>query len=122
MGFFIAGLGFLIGGDVIPLPLGNFTMLGNETAPFGSEILGAFISYLGFAFIIMGILELVGFILLLKMKRIGWIIIMILGILQIIGYLFPSLISFTFDVTSIPILLLWIIVVGYLFMKRKLFA
>jgi hypothetical protein len=97
----------------------------NETSigvPFVSSLEEVnLMTMLGLAFIVMGVIELAGSFLLLGMKRSGWAIITAVGLIQIIGYSAAGVISFSIGLEIILILVFWIVIIGYLFTKRKLF-
>jgi len=66
--------------------------------------------------IVISIIYIVGFYLLLKMKRIGWIIITIMGMIAIV------LDVLSFSITNILNIAVVAVIIIYLFTKRKLFA
>lgn len=105
-GILLAGLGGLMGG----------LTSGDETVSMDLGGLGSLLGLFGYVFIIIGIVDFVGFYLLLKMKRIGWIIITVMGII------FIAMNVINFSVNNILGIVLWVIIIGYLFMKRKLFV
>jgi uncharacterized membrane protein HdeD (DUF308 family) len=64
----------------------------------------------------VGIVDMIAFYLLLKMKRSGWIIVTAMGIISIA----LNLISFT--AAGIISIALWVVILVYLFTKRRLFS
>ncbi|NIP40244.1 MAG: hypothetical protein GTN39_01840 [Candidatus Aenigmarchaeota archaeon] len=112
-GVLLVGLGGIIVNTGIPF-------LGNETASvtlggFGS-VLGPLLDLMGFVLIALAVIYFVSFYLLLKMNRIGFVLVILLGLLQIIG----SAISFSMN--NATMIVLWAIIIAYLFIKRKFFV
>ncbi len=107
-----------IGSDILPMGPENIT------APAGVEGIGFLLNIMGFVYIIIGVVGLVGFYLLLKMKKIGWIIIILIGFLQVASFLMSFLSSFNIleIIYNTPVIVLWIVIIVYLYMKRKLFV
>ncbi|NIO20204.1 MAG: hypothetical protein GTN76_05525 [Candidatus Aenigmarchaeota archaeon] len=85
------------------------------TSLFQNSIITLF-GFLGYILIIIAIANFIGFYLLLKMKRTGWVIVTVMGIISII----LGIASFGID--SLVSIIISAVIVGYLFMKRKLFA
>ena len=77
---------------------------------------GLLFSLLGFMMIIFGVVGLIAFYLLLKMKKMGSIIVTIVGIVSII----QSLISF--NINNVLGIVLWVIIIAYLWTKRNIFV
>ncbi len=81
---------------------------------------------LGFIPLIVGVVGLVAFYLLLKMKKIGLIIVTTLGVITIAQSILPSLMSFSIEgllnLNTILIIVLWAVIIGYLLTKKKLFV
>jgi hypothetical protein len=107
LGSFMAGGGF---GDI-----GNFTMEGIEFI-IPIEDVGTMFMILGIIPLILGILGLVAYILLLKMKKVGWYLVTVIGIISVI------MAVLTFSITSIVTIVIWIIILAYLVTKRQLFV
>ncbi|MBU0530561.1 MAG: hypothetical protein ABIH52_02050 [Candidatus Aenigmatarchaeota archaeon] len=82
---------------------------------------GTYIMVLGMIPLVVGIIGLIAFFLLLKMKRSGWFLVVTLGIISIITTVVSSVLV-SFETTGIITLVVWIIIIAYLFMKRKIFA
>ncbi len=72
----------------------------------------------GAIYLVAGLVGLVASYLLLKMKRTGWILVTIIGIISII----VNLLSITSGATINLSFILWIIVLIYLYTKRSLFS
>ena len=130
LGFLLSILALLTGIVSIGLAeiLGGaeFQMIfGSMVASAISEEIDLF-TIIGVISIIMGIVGLVAFYLLLKMKRTGWIIVTVLGVIQIAVSLIPSLMSFSIEgllnLNTILPIAIWVIIIGYLFAKRNLFV
>lgn len=108
--FFILFLGILsvsfiemFSGMQIPV----LQIIGQET--------GFLLTILGVLFIIISLTGFAAFYLLLKMKKIGWIMVSIIGVIFIV----QSLISFT--LINILIIAIWVLILYYLYRKRELF-
>jgi hypothetical protein len=71
---------------------------------------------IGVVYIILGIVELIAYIMLFKMKRIGWIIVTVLGIIFIIMGLAQDVMSNIISVVITAIILI------YLYTKRQLYV
>jgi hypothetical protein len=102
---------------------GALPFLGNQTGadaggvlPFFSLITG----YMGILIIVVALAAFAGFFMLWKMKKTGWIIITILGVVSIIfalmGYNADNIISLVAEVAIVGA------VIGYLFVKRHVFV
>ncbi|MEE9323015.1 MAG: hypothetical protein V3U72_00570 [Candidatus Aenigmarchaeota archaeon] len=117
-GILLLGLGGLIGGMGLTI--------GGETASIGLEGFGSLFMVLGFIPLIVGVVGLVAFYLLLKMKKIGLIIVTTLGVITIAQSILPSLMSFSIEgllnLNTILIIVLWAVIIGYLLTKKKLFV
>lgn len=73
----------------------------------------------GAASLILGIIALAAFYLLLKMKKLGWMIVTIVGALSIIS----GIISLAQgSIAAIVTVVLWLIIVCYLWTKKSLFS
>lgn len=84
--------------------------------PLGIEDAGTLLIILGVIPLALGIFGLIGYILLLKMKKIGWYLVTAIGIITIImGVL-------TFTIMTIVTIVIWIIILAYLVTKRQLFV
>jgi hypothetical protein len=90
--------------ETVSLALGGF-----------EPMLGPLLDFLGMVLIIIALVNFIAFYLLFKMSRIGWIMVIVLGILQIIGS------AMSLSMNSVPVIVLGIVIIAYLFMKRKLF-
>jgi len=110
-GILFIGVSSLFGG------MGSVSF-GNETASMVVDmgIFGTLFGMLGYILIIIAIVGFVGFYLLLKMKKIGWIL------TTVIGIIFMTLNILNFSLTSILVIVFWAVIIGYLFTKRKLFV
>lgn len=118
-GVLMIGLGSIIGGSDMILTGGmGFPFSGNETSMLGLGEIGSLFGFLGVAFIILGIVNLLGFFLLWKMRKAGWIIVTLSGIITIVIYV----INFSFNYMTILSMALFAIIIVYLLLKRKLFA
>lgn len=106
-------LGLVFDEAIIPIDLGNQTMMED----LGT--LGSILRLMGLFYIVIGIVDLVGFYLLLNMKRIGWIIIIIMRVLSIITGIINLL---GFSVTSVLAIVISAVIVVYLLIKRELFV
>ena len=120
-GYLIFSVGQLVGGTVTQ----NAAFFGNETGLMGG--IGSFISllsgYMGIILIILALVTFVGFSLLWRMKKAGWIIVIVIGIIAIISNL-TDLLNFNLDkinVFTICYIVLWAVIIVYLSAKRKLF-
>jgi hypothetical protein len=126
---FLGGILVLITGILIlsfvGIVSGDYLSFLNGTSigvPFASSFEEMnLLTMLGLAFVLMGVIELAGSFLLLKMKRSGRAIITAVGLIQVIAYGAAGVISFSMGVEIIPIFAFWIIIIVYLFAKRKLF-
>jgi hypothetical protein len=98
------------------LPLGNETFPLNITGLTGAGEFGSLSGFLGMAFIILAIVDFAGFYLLWKMKKIGWIIITVVGVLTITLY------AINFSINYIVSIILFAVIVVYLLTQRKLFV
>lgn len=103
--------------------LGSLMMigLGSMIVFFGGVVdsmipMAGFSMVLGIIPIVIGVIGLIAFYFLFKMKRIGWLLVMIVGIVSIIQGI---LTSFMNNLVSI---ILWIIIIVYLFLKKDLFT
>ena len=84
--------------------------------------LGSLLTIISLIPLVTGAIGLVAFYLLLKMKRIGWIIVTVLGIISIVLSVIQAVLV-GFDIFSIALGVgLWAIILGYLWTKRKLFV
>jgi len=113
-GILLTGIGGIIGNIGLP------GMLGNETASitlggFGS-LLGPLLDLMGFVLIALAVIYFAGFYLMLKMEKTGFVLVIVLGLVQIIGG------AMSFSMNSATMIVLWIIIIGYLLTKRKLFV
>jgi len=112
-GVLLTGIADMIGDTGIP----GFSL--NETASLAlggfTPMLGPLLDFLGMVLIIIALINFIAFYLLFKMNKIGWIIVIILGILQITGS------AMSLSLNSVPVIVLGILIIAYLFMKRKLF-
>lgn len=117
----IAGVfSVFLGGLFADFDLAGFDLtLENQTILSGFEgfeALGPILSFMGYIFIIIALIDFVALYLLLKMKKTGWILVTLMEIITIIlGVLVLSM-------TNILGIVLAIIIVIYLFTKRKLFV
>jgi hypothetical protein len=127
LGFLTAGL--LIAAGILILTIGplvtggpgNDTFpLGNQTGFPGTGVTGLLSNFSGVMFLLLGAVELLGFILLWKMKKIGWFIVTAVGLITIAMNLISNLASF--DINSILIVVLVVLITSYIFTKRKLFS
>jgi len=86
--------------------------------------LSSLIGILGIVYIALAIVNLVAYYLLFKMKRTGWIIVIITGIISIAGILIIGMDwgSSTSIMSFVIVIPLTLLIIGYLFMKRKLFV
>lgn len=113
LGFLVSIL-MLIAGFALAGLSGILESLGLEA--MGTSGTGIVFIAISVIFIIIGVACLVAFYLLLKMRKIGMIAVVILGIISIIS----SIIQFsTNQVVSIVI---WLIIIFYLLVKRELFV
>ena len=71
---------------------------------------------LGAAFLVIGIIELVAYVMLLKMKRVGWILVVLFGIITIVMGLVTN------PMGNIISIVITVIIIAYLFTKRQLFV
>ncbi len=98
--------------------------VGNARMSVPGGLFGSLFVMLGLVSLIIGIVGLIAFYLLLKMKKTGLIIVLVIGIITI----FQSIINIIqFPLISIInsniwVLVVWIIIVAYLLMKRRLFV
>ena len=105
--------GFFADLEPFSYDLGNQTIISGLE---GFEMLGPILSFMGYIFIIIALIDFVALYLLLKMKKTGWILVTLMEIITIIfGVLVLSM-------TNIVGIVLAIIIVIYLFTKRKLFV
>lgn len=106
--------------------IGPPLMLESEIISMIFGEIGSLFNILGLITIIMGVVGLVTFYLLLKMKRTGWIIVTFLGVIQIAVSLIPSMISFSIEgllnLNTILPIAIWVVIIAYLFTKRNLFV
>jgi len=79
-------------------------------------VLGSFSLAIGAVLLVVSIIQLVGYALLLKMKRNGWTIVVVFGIISMVMGALTNALS---NVVSIVISL---IIVAYLWTQRQLFA
>ncbi len=112
----ICVLGFILS---ILLLLGGIAALGVGAVAGGTlgSTVGALFGVLGVIVLIIGVVGLVAFWLLLKMKKIGWILVTVIGILSII----TNLIS-VINAGAVVGIVLWLIIILYLYKKRALFT
>jgi hypothetical protein len=108
--------------ELIPIS-GAIPFLGNQTGADAGGVLsfvGLISGFLGILIIVIALAAFAGFFLLWKMKKIGLIIIAVLGMLSIIyalmGYNADNVISLAAEVAIIGV------VIGYLFVKRHVFV
>jgi|GEM_PF-1827209 len=83
------------------------------------EEIAFLVNFLAFLNIVIALVYLLGFLLLLRMKRSGWIILMFMGILSAI--INGMNLGISFGTGNALILVFWIAVIAYLLIKRKLF-
>lgn len=114
------GLAGILGGLDIPLTVDGET----ASITFG-EVVSLF-TILGLITLIMGVVGLVGFYLSLKMKKTGWIIVTVLGVIQIAVILIPTMLTFSIEgllnLNTILPIAIWVVIIAYLFTKRNLFV
>lgn len=114
IGIILALLGIL--GSVGMIGIGGLAdAAGAEIAALAGVFLG-----IGAAMLIVSIIELLGFVWLLKMKRKGWLIVTILGIISIIISIASMVMSGA--ITGVVEVVVWLIIIGYLYTKRALFV
>jgi hypothetical protein len=99
----------------LDLGLGDQTVLDTPLL-IPTEQVVFLVNLMAYLSIVISIIYIVGFYLLLKMKRIGWIIITIMGMIAII------LDVLSLSITNIPSIAVVAIILIYLFTKRKLFV
>lgn len=114
----ISILGFLLSlmallGGVSVMFLGG--MVAATYGPVGLA-LGGSAMLMGIIPLIIGVVGLIAFYMLLKMKRLGWILVTVIGILDIV------MAALSFDMVSMGIAVVWAVIIIYLFTKRSLFA
>ncbi len=118
----ICALGFVL--SILLIIAGVFSIAFASYAGefFGPEMANAspaIFMAIGAVSVIIGLIGIFAFYLLMKMKKAGWLIVTIVGIIAIIS----GIISITGgNYTSIVSIILWIIIIGYLWTKRTLFA
>jgi hypothetical protein len=117
-----AGILILTIGPLVGAGLGydNESLPGNQTGFPGTGVTGLLSNFSGVMFLLLGAVELLGFILLWKMKKIGWFIVTAVGLITIAMNLISNLASF--DINSILIVVLVVLITSYIFTKRKLFS
>jgi hypothetical protein len=128
LGFLTAGL--LIAAGILILTIGplvgvgpgydNGSLPGNQTGFPGTGVTGMLSIFSGVMFLLLGTVEFAGFLLLWKMKKIGWFIVTAVGLITIAMNLVSNLASF--DINSILIVVLVVLITSYIFTKRKLFS
>lgn len=98
----------------------NTFLLGNQTGMLlGLGEVGSLLGFLGPIFIVIAIVEFVGFFLMWKMKKIGWIIVVAAGIATMAIYVLSL---GGIDYMMLIYAALTAVVIIYLLMKRKLFT
>lgn len=118
LGFLSAAILFVVG--IQTLYSVNILHMWSETYPgaigvrvpgeFGSDTL--LINLIGLIFLIAGAVESVFFYLLTKMRKVGWIMVMVDGLIRFTLFL---------TVFNYFILAIWIVIVAYLLIERKHF-
>lgn len=123
IGILFSILGLL--GGITLLGLSGLDMLGGLTGDAGNPIL----ELLGFGGLVTGtivlvinIAALVGFYMLFRMKRLGWILVMITGVISVILGLLSLVQSFAIFGLTFPLTLVWLVIVAYLFLEREIFS
>lgn len=113
-GIFSVFLGeFFAGFEPLTYDVGNQTILSDLE---GFEVLVSMLSFMGYIFIVIALIDFVALYLLLKMKKTGWILVTLMEIITIIlGVMVLSM-------TNILGIVLAIVIVIYLFTKRKIFV
>ncbi|HLD48784.1 MAG TPA: hypothetical protein VJB11_00300 [archaeon] len=109
-GIMLLGIGTLIGGASFSANLGNTTISANTGG------LGILFSLFAIIPLISGIIGFIAFYLLMKMKKTGFFIVIILGLISIVMGIISSVMN---NIISIVI---WGVIIGYLLMKRKIFS
>ncbi len=106
-------------GGVVFLGLGGLVAVAGAGATMDAALiagLSGMVMVFGVAFLVIGIISLIGFIMLLKMKKIGWILVTIFGIISIIMSLISN------PIGNIISIVITAIIIIYLYTKRQLFT
>jgi hypothetical protein len=126
LGFLVSALGIVTG--VAGLLLGSlFGALGSVTggtaeADLGSAFgaLGSFVMLISITSMVIGIVAFIAFFMLLKMKKIGWWMVIILGLISIA---IPFLqLNVDVIIGNVLTFVIWGVIIVYLVLKKNLFV